>query len=295
MKCLEQSARLERAAKFVASSDDYRVQRRLPSPTQKLAGNRPPDGTTCIAIVDCETTSLSPYTGKLIELAIMLAFMSEGGEVVAHLGPWSWLQDPGEPLSAETTAITGLTDADVAGQAIDDRMATSLLDRADWVVAHHAAFDIQWLDHRYPHFRSKPWACSMAELPWRDWGYETRSLQPLLWQHGMFSNAHRAGDDVWALFNLLSREREDDLHDTRSYLSQLIRNASTPSVRVAAVGAPFASKDMLRERGYRWDRMHSVWAKLVGISEVSQEQAWFRAEALPGPRLSNVDAVARHR
>lgn len=244
MKCLDQFARLERAAKLIASSDDYRVQRRLPARTQMLVGNRPPDGTTCVAIVDCETTSLSPYTGKLIELAIMLAFVSEGGEVIAHLGPWSWLQDPGEPLSAETTAITGLTDADVAGQAIDDRMAASLLDRADWGVAHHAAFDIQWLDQRYPQFRDKPWACSMAELPWRDWGYETRSLQPLLWQHGLFSSAHRAGGDVWALFNLLSQEREDETGESFSYLSQLIRNATAPSVRVAAVGAPFAAKDM---------------------------------------------------
>lgn len=295
MKCLKQSARLERAANILSDSSDYRVLRRLPPPTQKLAGHSPPNGTTCVAILDCETTSLSPYTGKLVELAILLAFVTDEGEIVTHLGPWNWLQDPGEPLSAETTRITGLTDADVAGQVIDDVVAASLLDRADLIVAHHSRFDIQWLDQRYPHFRSKPWACSMAELPWRDWGFETRSLQPLLWQHGMFSNAHRAADDVWALFMLLSQRREDEFGEPKTYLSQLIANASTPSVRVAAVGAPYAAKDVLRERGYGWDALQKVWAKLVSTGEAEPEKAWFRAEALPAPRTSLVDAVARHR
>lgn len=295
MKCLNEAARLERAANILSDSSDYRVLRRLPSPTQKLTGHSPPDGTTCVAIIDCETTSLSPYTGKLIELAILLVFVSDQGENVTHLGPWSWLQDPGEPLSAETTRITGLSDADIAGQAIEDTVAASLLDRADLIVAHHAWFAIQWLDQRYPQFRTKLWACSMAELPWRDWGFETRSLQPLLWQHGMFSNAHRAADDVWALFMLLSQRREDEFGDLRTYLSQLIATASSSSVRVAAVGAPYAAKEVLRERGYRWDALQKVWVKHVSPGEVEGEAAWFRAEALPAPETSLVDTVARHR
>ena len=295
MKCLNNTARLNRAANLLAASEDHRVLRRLPPPTSNLVGNRPPDGTVCIALLDVETTSLSPYTGKIIELAILLAFMDEAGEIAAHLGPWSWLEDPGAPLSQETTAITGLTDADVAGQAIDDARVEALLGRADWVAAHHAAFDIKWIDERYPRLRGKPWACSMAELPWREWGYEGRGLQPLLWQHGLFSNAHRAGDDVWALMNLMTQRRADQHGDDRSYLSMLIENASSPSIRVEAHGAPYAAKDLLRERGYRWDANVRVWWKLVDLGELGAEEAWYRAEALPRPRTSGVDAIRRHR
>ena len=285
------SAPLERLAR----SDDYRVLRRLPAPFQQMDGNRPPDGATCVALLDVETTSLDAASGEIIELAIVLAWLSKEGEVLAHLGPWSWLNDPHQELTPEIMQLTGLSDEDLCGQAIDDDKVRALLDRADWVAAHNAGFDVQWIDRRYPELRDKPWACSCREIDWPALGLEGRSQPFLLMQHGWFSNAHRAGDDVWSLLQLLQEQRPDPSGEMQSHFARLLECAAQPSVRVSAHGAPFAAKDALKARGYSWNAQLRVWAKLCAIDEATEEEGWFRQEALPAPRTETVSAVERHR
>ena len=296
MKSRYESCRLERAARLLDSHDDYQVVRRVPAPFPRMDGNRPPDDTMCVALVNVETTSLDPATGEIIELAIELVWVSQNGEVEAQLGPWSWLNDPGVPLTPEICTITGLRDDDLRGQVIDDRKVRALLGRADWLCAHNARFDVQWIDRRYPEFADKPWACSCSEIEWADLGFEGRSQSFLLAQHGLFGRAHRAGDDVWSLLQLLQQCRPDpDSGQVRSHFARLIEHAAQPSIRLSATRAPFAAKDELKARGYRWDARERVWVKLFDLGDVAAEEAWFRRKALPEPTTRYVTAVERHR
>ena len=48
----------------------------------------------------------------------------------------TWRQDPGRPVRPEITRITGLTDEDLAGQAIDVAAATALIANSGLIVAH---------------------------------------------------------------------------------------------------------------------------------------------------------------
>jgi DNA polymerase-3 subunit epsilon len=255
----------------------------------------PPDG-KCVALVDCETTGLDVQEHALIELAILLAWVDESGEVIAHYKPISWLEDPGVPLEPTIQQLTGLTDADLAGKSIDDNLALALLDRADVIVAHNAAFDVQWVERRYPKITGKAWACSANEIDWLQLGFDGRAQQHLLLQHGWFANAHRAGDDVWSLFHLLRQSRPDaETGEQRTHLSRLLWASQLPTELVEAVNAPFDMKDRLKARGYRWNARKRVWCKELSPVSIRSESAWFASEGLPSFRTRYVTACERHR
>lgn len=302
---------LERLAAQLSASAEYRVLRAVPKPVQRMMENSPPDG-RCLALLDVETSSLDPAGGAIIELAILLVWVDEAGEVLAHIGPWSWLNDPGARLPREITRLTGLTNRDLSGQAIDDEAASRLLDRADLIIAHNARFDVKWIDQRYPEHRGKPWACSMAEIDWAELGFEGRSQQHLLLQHGFFATGHRAAQDVWSLFHLLQHragalgapgagqgmQTSISASTAPTHLQRLLAAIGAANLlRVEAKGAPFSSKDLLKARGYRWDATLSkrVWWRVLCEDELEAEQCWFARNNLPLPQASALNPTLRHR
>lgn len=305
---------LERLAAQLSASNEYRVLRAVPAPTQRMMESTPPDG-RCLALVDVETSSLDPADGAIIELAILLVWVDETGNVLAHIGPWCWLNDPGAPLPREIARLTGLSHADLTGRAIDDEAASRLLDRADLIIAHNARFDVSCIDQRYPEHRDKPWACSMADVDWTELGLEGRSQQHLLVQHGFFATGHRAAQDVWSLFHLLQQragagaaavasvasEGEPDgphqAHAAPTHLQRLLAPIRAPSLRVEARRASFSSKGLLKARGYRWDASPSqrVWWRVIRGDQLAAEQHWFARNFLPNPHVIELTPVQRHR
>lgn len=273
----------------------YRVLRAVPRRTTNMPGGPPPHG-KCLCLVDVETTGLDQENDHIIELAIMLLFVDNDANVIGHFGPLSWLQDPGIPLDSKITAITGLTDADLAGQAINDEMAFRLLDRADCYIAHNARFDAAFIERRYPPISARPWACSCSEVPWLQLGFEGRAQSHLLVQHSMFANAHRAGDDVWSLFQLLQQKRCDPCSKVkRTHLQRLIMASATNSVRVEAVKAPYGAKDRLKARQYCWNPRRKIWSKEMAFADLAAERSWYRQNELPPFRTETVTASERHR
>ncbi|MBK9066031.1 MAG: hypothetical protein IPL76_03965 [Gemmatimonadetes bacterium] len=86
--------------------------------------------------------------------------------------------------------LTGITQEMVTGQRIDDAAATALVERADLVIAHNAAFDRRFLNRRLPACAQKPWACSQREIPWKREVGASAALEFLLVKHaGMFFQA----------------------------------------------------------------------------------------------------------
>ena len=288
-------AELERLAASLEHDNQFRLLRAVPRRFTNMPQGPAPDG-RCIAIVDTETTGLNIDEHKLIELAIMLVWVDDDSEVVAHMGPCSWLEDPGVEIEPRISLLTGLANHDLVGHTIDDRFASGLLDRADLVVAHNAGFDRKWLDQRYPQHAAKPWACSCSEIDWLLLGLEGRAQQHLLMQHGWFANAHRAGDDVWSLFHLLQQRRTGPGGaPERTHLARLLEAADADSVLVEATRAPFAAKDRLKARGYRWNARRRVWGKELGLADVDSERRWFDRNGLPPFDSETRTACERHR
>jgi DNA polymerase-3 subunit epsilon len=286
----------EALAQDLQSHDGYRVLRRVPAPYCSMPHMGPmPDG-RCIAIVDTETTGLDARSDTIIELAIMLCFVDEEGELIGHFGPFSWLQDPQRVLDPRITLVTGLAAQHLQGQRIDDAFAAGLLDRADLIVAHNAAFDAAFIERRYPHLAGGAWACSCSELDWLVLGYDGRSQSALLAQAGWFSDAHRAAADVWALFWLLQhRQRDPGGSKVRTHLARLIEASDAETVMVQAERAPFSKKEMLRARGYRWNAHGPFWQIELSPSQVEAEQAWGYRGGLPAMTTRPVTACERHR
>jgi len=112
-------------ARLLADSGDYRVTSRLGS----LAGYHPPDNIPKLvaAVVDVETTGTNPDNDKIIELGICLfEYDRHSGRIYKVLGAWEWFEDPGLSIPPEVTKITGITDAMVTGQRIDDAAVNDL-------------------------------------------------------------------------------------------------------------------------------------------------------------------------
>jgi DNA polymerase-3 subunit epsilon len=255
----------------IEATGDFRVLRRLTLddvPTSNTEGEE----TSIAAVVDVETTGTDPERHKIIELALRRFRFDANGVIVKVDRPHAWLQDPGAPLDKEIAALTGLSDADLAGQAIDEAAATKLLKSAAVVIAHHAAFDRRFVERRLPEAGGLAWACSCHEIDWQAAGFQGVGLGWLLAQAGYFFNgAHRAGADVDAVIALLCLK----LGRGGTALAELIATASTPGWGVRAVGTHFDVKDRLKSRGYQWHESTRCWRREV--KDRDAEEAWLKA------------------
>lgn len=255
--------------------------------------------TTTALVVDVETTGLDQETDVVIELAMRRFRYDDDGTIVEIGRGWSWRQDPGFPLSPEIIELTGLTDADLASQSIDDDVVHRIVAEAGLIIAHNAAFDRPMLEKRFPDMPGRPWACSCDQIDWRAAGFEGRSLGYLAMQAGWYFDGHRALNDVDAVVQLLQHEDTDGT----SLLAQLDGNALADSHLVEAVGSAFETKDALRARGYRWNSSERVWWREVTDGELLAEQAWLATEVYAsskgasamGPRITRRNAFSRYR
>jgi DNA polymerase-3 subunit epsilon len=280
------------AAALLNAHPDYRVTCALP-PLDTLMLPEAEGKTYTALVVDTETTSLDWKTGKIIQIAACPVTFDTRARIVAIGETRSWLQDPGESLLPQIGRLTGLTDADLAGQRIDDFSVEQMLADANVVVAHNAKFDRPWWQARYPLAYAKPWACSLAEVGWREHGFEGRSLGILLDQAGGWFNArHRADADVNALVALLTVK----LPPGHTVAAEMLLTAGKPTLRISASGAPYAVKDALRLRGYRWQAADRIWQRDVAEADHAVEVAWLAAEAESfAPKVERITWFERYR
>lgn len=226
-------------------------------------------------IVDLETTGLTAGQDRIIEIGL-LEFLVDGEGKPIVTRSYGALQDPGVPLVPEVAKITGLSDAHLAGQAIDWDIVRGFFKRAEIVIAHNATFDRGFIDACVELADLKElklhWACSMRHVDWRGHGFGTQSLNYLAADHGFVNPfAHRALFDCATTFRLVA-----------PYLSELIARSYEREYAVKAYASPFESKDVLRGRGYRWDPEERVWGKVVPETKLDEERAFLASEVYKG-------------
>ena len=161
-----------------------------------------------VAYVDTETTGLSAYSDRIIEIAIVLAEVDwETGRIIRRLEQYQGLQDPGRRIPAEAMAVHGITDAMVRGHRIDRRACTGLLAAADLCLAHNSGFDKGFVAQVVPETPSYTWGCTCRGIPWKKLypSIHSTALQSLSRYFGSEKGiAHRALGDVETTMNLVS-------------------------------------------------------------------------------------------
>ena len=274
---------LESLALQLEAHPDYRVLRRLvprlhygpPDPSEAGAG------VARLLILDTETTGLSHARDKIMELALLRVDVDRAtGRPVGPVEVYDGLEDPGQPIPAEVRAITGIDDDMVRGQQLDTARIAEMLEGVDLIVAHNAGFDRPFVEARLPDFASKAWACSFADIDWKGEGRGSAKLESLALGLGLFYDAHRAEMDCHALLAVL----QADLPAARTTgLARLLAVAPTSRYRLQANAAPFDAKDLLKDRGYRWDAVQKVWhIRLDDAARLEAETAWLKSQVYGG-------------
>lgn len=171
-----------------------------------------------IIVYDTETTGLTLHPDvpvhkqpKCIEFGA--ALLDRNGVVVEEA---SILINPGEPISAEITKITGITDADLVGAPSFAEVLPQLrrlFAEADTVMAHNLPFDKTIL-------RGELARMDVYDFPWPknelctvglykdSWGRNPRLIE--LYEVVMgkkLAQTHRALDDVMALVEIIQKEK----------------------------------------------------------------------------------------
>lgn len=264
----------EAMARALEAHEDYRVLRRLVPRNDWGAPNA--SHTQRVIVLDTETTGLDARSERIIELAMLSVLVdAASGQPVGPVTTYECFEDPGKPIPPVITDITGIDDAMVRGQRIDDACVAEMVQAADLIVAHNAGFDRPFLEARLPVFATKPWNCSFAGIDWKAQGSGSAKLEFLAHERGWFYDAHRALVDCHALLQVLAAP----LRDGQSGLARLLEGASKSRFKLCATGAPFEAKDWLKSRGYRWDTEARVWwTSLPGHAALDDELHWLKAQ-----------------
>ena len=267
----------EALAQALAAHPDYKVLRRL-QPREDW-GPQSGQPTQRVLVLDTETTGLDARQERVIELALLsVQIDSATGLPVGPVEVYESFEDPGKPIPPAITEITGIDDAMVRGQRADDARVAQLVQAADLVVAHNAAFDRPFVEARWPVFADKAWNCSFAGIDWKQEGSGSAKLEFLAHERGWFYDAHRALVDCHALLQVLAAP----LKSGATGWQRLLEGAQQQRYKLQANGAPFEAKDALKARGYRWDSELRVWwIGLPGEAALQTETAWLKANVYP--------------
>lgn len=141
------------------------------------------------------------------------------------------------------------------------------------MIAHNASFDRVFVENRFPIFATKAWACSFKQIPWSEEGIGSAKLEFLAYSGGFHFTGHRASTDCHALLEVLQQPLPTSGAKAMQVLLQTARVADS---KVSALGSPFESKDVLKERDYRWNAEKKVWAKNIQTQDIDAEVIWLK-------------------
>lgn len=224
-----------------------------------------------VAIIDTETTALTPEEGTCIEVALVRYSIKHTAVVEA----FSWLLEAESNEAEHINHIPpGLLVAPTAHEAngawelVADRAEVS-----DAILAHNADFDRQWA----PDWFSKvptPWIDTCGGVDWPLQSKPGSSLINLCLEHGLgVVDPHRALNDCLLLARLLTRCAELG-HDLDKILARGLRPTATFQALVS-----FHQKDAAKEAGFHWEPKTKQWLRKMAIED---------AEKLPF-RVANLD------
>lgn len=289
--------RYEQAAALLREHPDYRVLTRVNLADDHVFATND-SGEPCgrLAIIDTETTGLDVASGdRIIDIAVAVCeYGRHSGRPLRIVARYDGLEDPGVPIPPAITALTGITDEMVQGQAFDEAALAAAMEGVTLAVCHNARFDRAFLEARFPFFAQINFACSLQELPWQDWQIASAKLDYLGFRFGLFHAGHRARADVDMLLALLAQPAPGD---TQALLALLLAQARRPSWRIHAVNLPFECKDAAKSNGYLWNegKANTLKAWWKETRDEAAERSFLEGLGCTQPVVVKETALERYR
>jgi DNA polymerase III subunit epsilon len=212
-----------------------------------------------LLILDTETTALSPEDGQCIEVGAILFDVAQRAVLaqVSFLLPAT--SNPAAHVNGIAAEITQLPQPWRAGLTC----FSALLEAADAVLAHNAAFDRQWFGLDPLPAISKPWICSMEDIRWPADRHlrASPSVRDLALAYGVpVWAAHRALTDCIYLAQVLER---------CSNLEHLLAAAVEPR-RLFRACLSYNERQQAKEAGFRWnDPVRGAWSRRLSEREAA--------------------------
>jgi len=276
----------------LTATGDYRVIERFREQNQYSEEALDSEKKLIGVYLDTETMGLNSTVDKIIELGLVAFEFSPDGRIFKILETFSEFEEPNEPIPAEITAITGITDEMVAGQHIDWNKVREIIAPASVVIAHNAGFDRRFIELVEPEFIKKAWACSMRDIDWSKEGIESSKLEFIAYRLGFFFEGHRALNDCLAGIHALSHPLP--LSGVPA-LKAMLDRARDKDCRVWALRSPFDSKDILKSRGYRWNPGENgnpkSWYVDIAREKLTRETNFLHQEIYGRDEVLRVDEI----
>lgn len=289
---------IEASLRAISEHPDYLILKRI---SNSLPHRMATDAKQFIAtIIDLETLGLNANQHEIIEIGLLSFSFSSADGIIAVVNEYNELNDPGKPIPAEITKVTGITDADVQGKAIDWNHVAHILKQTHLVICHNSGFDRNFLELQTPEMissliKSMPFACTIHDINWKERGIESSKLDYINWKLGFFYDGHRALNDCWATLNPLIQ--------CVGVFEELKANVRKKETLICAINAPFDKKDLLKGRNYRWsdgtDKLPKSWWISLSNELLIDEKLWLDDEIYGVSGASNsipqIEITARKR
>lgn len=215
---------------------------------------------------DVESTGLDTKIDEITEIGLVLWDTDEHQPVRMT----SCLIKTTFSVSSDITRIAGITQSMIDNYGLPSasvlKAVVNMAKDADFFVAHNAEFDRgmleTWCVREKVAMPAIPWIDTRTDLPTA--AYElgkSASLKYLACDHGFVYPAHRAMNDVLAMFQILDR------YDIKT----IVERAQTPNVSVRAV-VTFDERNLAKERGYYWKPELKLWIKPLKLNMVDKEK-----------------------
>ncbi len=241
-----------------------------------------------LCFVDIETTGLEPSSEEIIEIG---AVFVERGVVTERR---KWLIKPSRPIPALITALTGLTDDEVAAapslESIDAELRSAL---GGWtLVAHNAAFERSFLGERIAQNAMLD-SCEVAQLLFPE--RASHSLDSLVrWLNIGRAARHRALDDAEDTFLVLAALCDRVLQNPdRDRLKQLIFHlGGTPSSDRSAMSSLFEALLTAAPVAPRPEKSAPPWVVMEEGSRLSAHLGrWLESPTFVAAELEREDLL----
>ena len=227
-----------------------------------------------VSFLDFETTGLDFERDEVIEIGLRtIAVNKNDYREFFAVKEYSSYNDTNLEVDAEITMLTGITKDMISGKAIDWKEVSEILNVSDVVVAHNASFDRFFLEKNIDF--EGVWACSKADIDWKERGFLNTKLELLSIWHGFYYESHRAMNDVDATIHLLLHPS----YKTYTPLEELVENSQkTQHLIINKFPYNPAFIKMIKSRGgYRYNPSDKSWRILFKNKEqLDPEIDWLK-------------------